>query len=280
MPSIGPAKSSITTRIARVPFLNSVAFFRGLDWQERFEVADCVPRELGRLAASGEIAAGLLPAADFFRLEKSFERLGHYGIAVRGRAHSVLLFSKKPIRQLDGAVIALTEQSSTSVVLLRLILEKKYRITPASYEQRQHSEKRQMVVPSAKERRQEPEADALLLIGNEALQFKQVNRQYPFETDLSFEWWLWQHQPFTFAVWAVRKDLDEKNKKQIEAGLGRALSMNVKVFDSIAAEWQEVLGVPTEELRKYLETFVYRLGPGEEEGLQTFKALANEHHLL
>jgi len=243
-------------------------------------MVDCVPRELGRLAAAGEITAGLLPAADFFRLENSFERLGHFGIAVRGRAHSVLLFSKRPIRQLDGATIALTEESSTSVVLLRMILEKKYHITPAGYEPRLHSEKRHIVVPSTKERREEPEADALLLIGNEALQFKQVNRQYPFEADLSFEWWLWQHQPFTFAVWAVRKDLDEKNKKQIEAGLGRALSINSKAFETIAKEWQEVLAVPAEQLQKYLETFVYRLGPGEEEGLQTFKVLANEHHLL
>lgn len=243
-------------------------------------MVDCVPRELGRLAAAGEISAGLLPVADFFRLENQFERLGHFGIAVRGRAHSVILFSKRPFRQLEGAVIAVTEQSSTSVVLLRLILEKHYHITPAGYEPRQHGEKRGMVVPTASERRHDAEADALLLIGNEALQFKQVNRQYPYETDLGFEWWLWQHQPFVFALWAIRKDAQEKDKKQVESGIARALAMNQREWPAIANDWQEQLGTSAQELQQYLESFVYRLGPGEEQGLQTFKRLVDEHHLL
>ena len=263
-----------------MPYLNSVAFFRNLSWEERYELVDCVPRELGRLAACGEITAGLLPVTDFFKLEGDFERLGHFGIAVRGRAHSVLLFSKRPLRQLEGATIAVSEQSSTSVVLLRLILEKKYRLTPAGYEPRAHGEKRQIVVPAASERRVDCEADALLLIGNEALQLKQVNRQYPYETDLSFEGWLWQHKPFVFAVWAIRKDAQEKDKIQIESGIARALAMNQRDWPAIANEWQERLGAPVQELQQYLESFIYRLGAGEEEGLQTFRELINEYHLL
>jgi len=226
-------------------------------------VVDCVPRELGRRAAAGELTAGLLPLADYLKLEGTFERLGHFGIAVRGRAHSVLLFSRRPIRQLDGATITVTHETSTSALLLRLILEGRYRLSPAEYR-----------------RGVGYEGDALLLIGDEALRFRQTNAQYPFEVDVAFEWWLWQHLPFVFAVWAIRKDADAKEKRQIEAGLARSLSMNVKELAAIAQEHAQALGAPAEELRAYLESFVYRLGPEEETGIRKFKELADEHHLL
>ncbi len=246
-----------------MPYLNSVPFFRGLDWEDRYGVVECVPRELGRRAAAGGITAGLLPLVDFLRLEDTFERLGHFGIAVRGRAHSVMLFSRRPLRQLDGAVIAVTEETSTSAVLLRLLLEQRYQLSPAAYR-----------------RGQDPDADAMVLIGDEALRFQHANTRYPFEIDLAFEWWLWQHLPFVFAVWAIRKDADEKDKKQIEAGLAKSLAMNLRAFGTIAQECAPSLGTPATVLQAYLENFVYRLGPGEEEGIGRFQELVNEHHLL
>jgi len=224
---------------------------------------DCVPKVLSDKAASGEIAAGLLPTVDTFRLASSFERLGHVGIAVRGRARSVLLFSRKPIRQLDGAIIAVTEQSSTSAVLLRLLLEVRYRLAPQAYQRGRH-----------------PEADALLLIGDEALRFRQTNMQYPFEIDLGFEWWLWQHAPFVFAIWMVRKDVDAQEKRQIEIALMKALAMNTAQLDAVAQEYASTLGLPVQEVRSYLSGFVYRLSQAEEEGIARFKELLDEHHLL
>ena len=186
MPSITPSTST-TTRVARVPYLNSAPYFRGLPLGDasspRYALIDCVPRQLGRKAAAGELDAGLLPIADYFRLAGSFDRLERFGIAVRGRAHSVMLYSRLPIRQLDGAVISVTEETSTTAVLLRLLLEQRYHVTPKLYHRGEH-----------------PEADARLLIGDEALQVKHANTSYPFEIDLGFEWWLWQHLPFVFAV--------------------------------------------------------------------------------
>ncbi|MBI4340731.1 MAG: menaquinone biosynthesis protein [Candidatus Omnitrophica bacterium] len=269
MPSTVPSKSTATARIAKVPYLNTVPFFRGVAWEERYEVVECAPRELGRQASAGQVATGLLPIVDFFRLEPAFERLGRFGIAARGRAHSVMLFSRRPIRQLDGAVVAVTEQTSTSAVLLRLLLEQRHHVIPAAYEPRDYDGEAGRGA-----------GDALLLIGDEALRFQQVNTQYPFEIDLAFEWWLWQHQPLTFAVWAIRKDAAEKDKKQIEAGLARALAINQKEFAAIGKEQEASLGLPAHEIERYLDSFIYRLGSAEEEGIATFRKLANEHQLL
>ena len=231
---------------------------------DRFELTDCVPRVLGQKAAAGNVVAGLLPIVDFFQLSDTFERLGHIGIAVRGRAHSVLLFSRRPIRQLDGAIIAVTEETSTSAVLLRLLLEQRYQLHSMTYE-----------------RRRSPEADALLLIGDEALQFQQTNRLYPFEIDVAFEWWLWQHRPFVFAVWAIRKDIGAHEKKSLEAALMKSLTINSgDGLTLIAQEYSTALGVPADELRRYLSNFVYRLGRDEEDAMTTFQGLIHEHHLL
>ncbi len=279
MPSTTPSTST-TTLIARVPYLNSAPFFRGLSLGARVELTDCVPRVLGARAAAGEVAAGPLPLVDFLRLKETFERLGRFGIAVRGRAHSVLLFSRKPIRQLDGSTIAVTDQTSSTLSLLRLLLESRYKVIPAAYERRQHPEQHAQEAPAPQERRSVSEADALLLIGDEALRFKRANTQYPFEIDLAFEWWLWQHQPFVFAVWAVRKDVASSEKKQIEAALGRALALNLGQLETIAQEASAPMGIPAAELHTYLSNFVYRLGQTEEEAIQRFERLLNEHHLL
>ena len=230
---------------------------------DRVELTDCVPREGGLLAADGSLTAGLLPLADYLRVPDLFERLGRFGIAVRGRARSVTLFSRKPIRQLDGAVIAVTEETSTTFLLLRLLLEQRYRIAPAEYRRGQH-----------------PDADALLLIGDEALRFQRTNTQYPFETDLAFEWWLWQHLPCVFAVWAIRKDAEPEEKKRLERALGQSLARNTAQLDAVAAERSDELGIPAADLAAYLSAFLYRLGPTEEDGIKRFQALVDEHHLL
>ena len=279
MPSITPSVST-TTRLARVSYLNSAPFFHALRLNERCEVTDGTPRELGLRAASGELDAGLLPLVDYFRLAERFERLGPFGIAVRGRARSALLFSRKPIRQLEGAVIAVTEDTSTTLQLLRLLLETRYKILPAAYERRLHAEKRSQNVPAPHERRQESEADALLLIGDEALRFKQANAQYPFEIDLGFEWWLWQHLPFVFAVWAVRADAPAQEHKELELAVSRALGGNLNHLDAIAQEHAPRLNLAPEVLQDYLSGFIYRLSQPEEEGIAQFKKLLHEHHLL
>ena len=234
---------------------------------------DAVPHRLGQLAAAGSVIAGLLPVADFFRLESSFEPLGHFGIAVRGRVRSVMLFSRRPLRQLDGAIIGVTEETSTSALLLRLLLEQRYRLTPASY-QRVPSEAARLGSP------QRWEGDALLLIGDEALRSQHSNAQYPFEIDLAFEWWLWRHLPFVFGLWAVRKDASAQHKKQIEAGLARALAMNLGQLQAIGTEYAQPLGAPAAELTAYLAAFHYRLGPEETQAMAEFRELVQTHGLL
>ena len=57
------------------------------------------PRQFGQAAEQGTVDAGPMSLMDFLRLQNRFERVGHLGIAVRGRSGSALLFSRVPVRQ-------------------------------------------------------------------------------------------------------------------------------------------------------------------------------------
>ena len=214
-----------------------------------------------------------MPVADYFRLQDRFERVGPFGIAVRGRAHSVLLFARRPIRQLDGASIALTAESSSSVALLRLLLSQRYGLAP------RYVEGKDPARPGSGDSRT-GDADAVLLIGDEALRLRQSNTQYPFETDIAFEWWLWQHLPFVFAVWVIRKDAAPGAKKELEQALSRCLGLNTKNLPSVAAECAPNAGMTPEQVHAYLANFIYRLSRPEEEGIVRFQELLGESGLL
>jgi chorismate dehydratase len=75
------------------------------------------------MGEAGKIEAGVLPVVEAWRLEDQFESLEPFGIAVKRRAMSVLLFSKRPWDQLDGARIGVTDQTATSAQLFKVLME-------------------------------------------------------------------------------------------------------------------------------------------------------------
>lgn len=258
------AIASTKLAVARIPYLNCAPFFHGLALPDAWEWAELPPRQLGVEARQGHLIAGPMSLADYLRQRDQFERVGPLGIAVRGRCGSVMCFSRKPIRQIDDTVtISVTDETSTSVLLFRLVLEQRYQRMPQAY-----------VVGGS------DDADARLLIGDEALKFRATNRSHPFEIDIAWEWWLWQHLPAVFAVWVIRKDAPAAEKQALSRLLQHQLARNVSRLDAIAAAHSSRLGIPAAELKTYLENFVYRLSEPEERAITQFEALVDEHHLL
>lgn len=282
---------SMKSVIGRIPFLNCAPFFYGWSEGGLWDWVEVPPRQLGLEAREGRVVAGPMALADFLCLQDRFERLGNLGIAARGRCQSITLFSRKPIRQLDGATIAVTEETSTTALLLRLILEQRYFLAPQGYQpacragsserdKRGAGRRGDADLPAAIHEGQAGDADAVLLIGDEALRLRAANRRYPYEIDLSFEWWLWQHLPCVFAVWAVRKDVSPEEKQRLSRALQKQLAMNLTRLQVIAQERASSLGMPANELQAYLEHFTYRFGEPEERAITQFAQLLHAHHLL
>jgi chorismate dehydratase len=192
-----------------------------------------------------------------------YEPVSGLGVANREEVRSILLASTRPIEDLDGALVGVTEETSTSVRLLRLILEDRYAVRPRAYLRGARSE-----------------ADAFLVIGNEALsQNVRPTLGFPHRYDLASEWWAWRGLPFVFALWAIRRSLPENVKQRFSELLSRSFEVGISQVDRIAAEFAGELG-RAEDLASYLRNFHYRLGPEEMRGFEEFRRLLLERDLL
>jgi chorismate dehydratase len=248
--------STTSTLIARIPYLNTEPFYHRFSAQG-YELVDLPPRELGRQAALGRIAAGPMSVVDYFRLSDTYEPLGPFGIAAAGPVHSVLLFSKRPVPELNGGTIAVTDETSTSVELLRLLFRRHYDVTPAAWR-----------------RGFDDPADAVLLIGDEALR-RAAGRHddYPVVLDLSAAWWEWKKLPFVFALWVVRKTLPLEEKKVLSMRFEDAFYEGFKDLATIGTKRAPGLNMTPAAVEDYLRNFRYRLGPEDWDGLNEFRRL-------
>jgi chorismate dehydratase len=246
--------------IGQISYLNSQPFYPLMG---EHRLIPTPPRELGRMARNGEIDAGILATADYFLVEDRYEPIGNLGVANHEEVRSILLASQRPLDELDGATIGITEETSTSVRLLRALLEVQRGLRPKRY------------VRGERER-----VDAFLLIGNKALeQHVRPTPGFPHRYDLATEWWGWQRLPFVFALWAVRRSLPTHVKEEFAGLLERSYQVGVSQIDDIAAEFAGSLGARA-QLAAYLRNFHYRLGEAEWRGLETFRRIATEHGLL
>lgn len=246
--------------IGQISYLNSQPFYPLLN---EHRLIPTPPAELGRMAKNGEIDAGILATADYLVCEDRYEPLAGFGIANHEEVRSILFLSRRPMNELDGARIGITEETSTSVRLLRTLLEVRDGTRPAGYV-----------------RGLRDEADAFLVIGNEALRRNyETSPDFPYRYDLATEWWRWQQLPFVFALWAVRRSLPQNTKDALTDLLERSFEIGMSRVDEIAAEHAGSMG-QAEALASYLRNFHYRLGPEEMRGLETFRQLTREHRLL
>jgi len=262
-------------RIGRYPYLNSIPFF----WREELwpgELIHCTPRLMGLLAAEGELDAGPLAIVDLFRLEDRFEPLP-YGIVAPRAAQSVLLFSQRPLRELQGAVVAISEQTSTSVHLLKVLLEFRFgirdvRILRRAEEGRLEGDAALLGKDPLSSTLRDPQGpvEAILLIGDEALR-RRLQPTAPFVYDLGKEWYAWTGLPFVFAQWAVRRMLPVEGKRQIvralEESIEECFTSLPTVCSQHAPEWLSQRG-----LENYLKGFSYKIGSREEEAISLFHA--------
>jgi len=231
-------------RVGRIPYLNSEPFYFDLAGHE---LVPLPPRPLGHAMEAGRVDAGPLSLVDFFRLEPALRPLP-LGIATSGPAQSVILFSTRPLKELDGAVIGVTDETSTSVRLLRLLLTAKYEVTPRAWVD--------AGAPS----------DAVLLIGDRALRALHGDHPTAYPIDLGTEWVEWTGLPCVFARWGVSASIGAGACAELvdalEASIGRALA----ALPRIAAARRDV-GLAEAGVLRYLHGFTYRLASDEERAI-------------
>ncbi len=257
--TLPPVDIKKTERLGIVSYTNVAPLHWGLSPWEGIEFVRGVPTELNQKLLSGDIDLTLISSIEFLRYRHFLKALPDFSISTLGPVRSVMLFHWEPWENLQRKKIAVTTDSATSVHLLKVLLKESQLETtfvpmqPVLDAMLQH-------------------CDAALLIGDtaliEAVYRREIGGRQPLITDLSEAWYALTKLPFTFAVWASRKDnppselLVHKLREAREHGLGH-------LADVSKAEAEE-LGLPQTVIQHYLANFRYYLEPPDLDGLIRF----------
>jgi chorismate dehydratase len=250
-------------RVGIVNFLNSKplawGFLKG-HHADLFAPSYHPPALVARLLAQGNLEIGLIPSIEVQRIP-GLKVLPDLCIAALNEVRSVLMISRCPPPEIRR--VALDQNSRTSAALLRILLRERFQLDPEYVHERPDPE------------RMLADADAALLIGDPALR---VDRSRYLVHDLAAEWFSLTGLPFTFAVWAVRPEVDLPD---LSFYFKSSLRYGLSSLDNLVRESAAELALDSAEVRSYLtENLRFFLRHDEIAGLEEFYRRAHAHGLI
>jgi predicted solute-binding protein len=238
-------------RVGSVPFLNAAPLVRGIE----DEVIVATPAKLAEMLQRDELDAGLVSITEVLFHDR-YDVLDGMAIASLGEVQSVFLAHRRPVAEINE--VFCDTASLTSVNLLRVLLAERglkpeFKPLPD--------------YPSAKDR------DYVLLIGDAALDFLRAPHDHEI-MDLGQAWMELTQLPFVYAVWALRRGVENK---QLRRQLREARDFGLDTLDSIIQNRTEY----DFDFRKdYLGWHIhYHLGADEKRGLAKFTEFLRKHNL-
>lgn len=182
-------------RIGQIDYANCVPIFSAFRQRHEAEYAFVkgVPAALNRMLQAGELDLCPSSSIEYARHADEYLLLPGLSISSVGAVRSVMLFSNRPLTELDGAVIGLSGESATSVILLRILLARYYNFT------------NQFVPVAGQGLVTDASIQAVLLIGDAALRAVKGNSSR-YVYDLGDLWYEATGLPFVFALWMARRD--------------------------------------------------------------------------
>ncbi len=248
-----------------------------------------MPSKLNKMLKQGELDISPSSSIEYLRNKKKYFILPWFSISSSGPIGSILLFSKLPIEKLRGKTIAVSSDSETSVVLLKIILKEFYSINCRFRKIRSGSVNKTL-----------SSFPAVLLIGDQAMkESKKIQtrlsslvsrspRAKPtglsslYVYDLGNLWQKHTGLPFVYALWIVRKDaLPDKMElvKKLSSDLLKAKKSFVKKFPSFAENAPQRKWLSKKELVSYWKCISYDFTEKHMEGLMLFEKLSTKNKM-
>jgi chorismate dehydratase len=256
-------------KLGHIQFINCLPLYYGMVKSDVLLDVDLVhgdPADLAHQLLSGDLDLAPIPAIEYARHAEKFVLLPDIAISSDGEVQSILLVSKVGAKELSGRCVALASNSRTSAVLARILLARRWGVTPDYVEMPPD-------LPAMLR-----DADAALLIGDEAIRTYWEPPAHLFAYDLGTEWKAWSGLPFVFAVWAVRREYAQAEPEAVRSvadALNGSLAYCRAHLDEIseyAARWEHF---GAEKFRSYFDALQFRFGPRYREGLTRYLAEAH-----
>jgi len=256
-------------RVGHIQFLNCLPLYYGLVKSHALldvELIKGTPTELNNLLIGGSLDMSPISSIEYARHHESLVLFPDFTVSSDGAVKSILLLSRFPLRELKGKRVALTSTSSTSQVLLKLILNRRYGVQPEYIICRPDLESMLSV------------ADAALLIGDIALRYYLDAKDF-YLYDLGIEWKKLTGKKMVYAVWGVKRGFAEAQaetaehvfnifKKSMDYSL-----QNLSEIAEYAAKWE---AFSSSFLIDYFRALRFDFGKEYQEGLVHFYRLASE----
>ncbi|MCS7171044.1 MAG: menaquinone biosynthesis protein [Aquificaceae bacterium] len=242
-------------KIGKVGYLNALPLF--YLWNASNVVfVEGHPSELVDLLRKGEIQAGIVSSVEYIVHKENYRLVPSVCISSLEKACSVLLFSKRPLEKVRH--LYLTPASLTSRVLTLYLLERLHHNSPKVVEDRDM-------------------ADALMLIGDEALKEKESGR-WRYVYDLGEQWFSLHRLPFVFALFLIRRDAPEGLESFIAEQCSRSKS---QFFKDLLGCKVNIEGYGKDFLKDYfISCLDYTLDARSQESLSLFKEILIKSGLL
>jgi chorismate dehydratase len=206
--------------------------------------------------ARGEADVGLIPSIEYQRIP-GLRIVPGLGIAASSEVRSVLLVSRVSRERIRS--VALDPASRTSAALTRILLSRRYGLSPDYLEGG----------PDA------PDTDARLVIGDPALKTRLSGEVV---LDLAAEWRAFTGRSFIFAFWAVREEADGHLAERI---VRRSRELAREKFEDVVREESAETGFSPAIVADYLQhSLHYELDRADFGGLELFYNLAAELGLI
>jgi chorismate dehydratase len=236
-------------RVGSVPYLNAVPLTRGLE----DEVQLHAPSKLAEMLRRDELDAALVSVSEVLFHDR-YDVLDGVAIASLGEVKSVFVAHRYPIPEVRE--IFCDRASLTSVNLLKVLLGERG-LTPE-------------LIPLP-EYEIAPSCDAVLLIGDAAIDFARRRHDHQI-WDLGAAWFELTRLPFVYAVWALRRGLENR---MLRRHLREAKEFGLDTLDHIIRTRTEY---DLDFRKDYLGWHIhYHLGADEKRGLARFAELLRKH---
>lgn len=256
-----------TIRIGHFEFLNGYPLYYGLERGQGwgcFDLIHGVPTKLNGLLLAGRLDISPISSIEYANHADALKLFPRVSITADGAVDSIQLLSRVPIEQVSS--VALTGQSATSVVLLKILLSQKYGLAPR-------------YVPLESDAATAlGEQDAVLLIGDQALTaFYQQGWERSY--DLGSEWKELTGLPMVFALWAVRRPFFETRPDEtfdVQDRLMYSVEYCRGHWDEVVAAAAREYTFEPETLRSYFNKLRYDFTDDYRLGLEEFYRRAVE----
>ncbi len=217
------------------------------------------PARLNAMLLRGELDLSPISAFVWAANARDLVLLPDLCIGARDEVVSVVLVSATPPAGLHATPIYVTEESASGRHLLRVILERRYRVRPEYIDERKPFERALR-------------GDATLLIGDSAID---AILHFPAEVvyDLGSLWHEWTGRQTVFAVWAARRDVYQRRAAAVDAcmhALTDAYTWSRSHMDFVVAQAQRERLRPADFYESYYGKLNFTFHFAAQRGLEAY----------